>query len=113
MLDSILLELLDPEIRFSEIKNSVLGHEVQGFIYEKPFDHHRIAYLLDILLHLVRFGGLNFNRVTSATIVDHSPTPEFVERLGHRKLHTRILRLIIESNQPSWLCRKIIYVCAY
>ncbi|THH09322.1 hypothetical protein EW145_g2101 [Phellinidium pouzarii] len=81
VLDPILIELLDPAIRLSATVGMVKGREIRGLLYDRPFDQHRIAYLLDILLHVVRFGGHNFSRIISTTYVARSSCPLLVNRV--------------------------------
>lgn len=82
-LDPILLELLDPHIQFSNALITVNGREFQSPLYDGPFDQHRVAYLLTVLLHIVRFGGLNFNKVISSTQISRSPCVQLIERITH------------------------------
>ncbi|KAH8110602.1 Dopey, N-terminal-domain-containing protein [Phellopilus nigrolimitatus] len=81
VLDPILLELINPAIYRSEGVTTVRGREIRGPMYDRPFDQHRIAYLLDVLLQVVRFGGHNFSRVAASTLLARSPCPQLVERV--------------------------------
>lgn len=67
-----------------------MGRDISGLAYDKPFDQRRIAYLLDILLHVVRFGGHNFGRAVVSTHVSRSFSPLFVERVSHSKLRSSV-----------------------
>ena len=86
VVDSLLLELLDPNIRLT--LNDVVamkGGKVRYYIYERPFDQHRIAYLLDILLQLINFGGQNFGRIAATTLIARSPNRELATRVQNGK----------------------------
>ncbi|KAI5120784.1 hypothetical protein M0805_002411 [Coniferiporia weirii] len=80
VLDPILVDLLDPAIRLSKSPIAVGGRDFQGLVYDRPFDQHRIAYLLDMLVHVARFGGHTFSRIATSTLVARSSCPEFVSR---------------------------------
>ncbi|KAL5535972.1 hypothetical protein ACEPAF_4066 [Sanghuangporus sanghuang] len=84
VLDPILLELLDPTIRQTPSVVTMNGREIRGFTYDRPFDQHRVVYLLDVLLQVARYGGQNFNRVVSTTLVSRSPCPQLLERISQR-----------------------------
>lgn len=83
VVDSLLLELLDPSIRFTLDVVAMKGREVRHYIYERPFDQHRFAYLLDILLQMIKFGGQSFSRMASSTLVSRSPNRELAPRVGN------------------------------
>lgn len=85
VLDPILLELLDPRIYITPSTIIVEGRELQCLEYDRPFDSHRVTYLLGILLHVVRFGGLNFNKVISSSHVSRSSCAHLVERVARSK----------------------------
>ena len=81
------MELLDPSIQYSmDVIMLLRGRLLHNYTYERPFDQHRIAYLLDILLQLVKFGGQSFSRIASTTFISRSSCPEFVKRIEESKL---------------------------
>lgn len=85
MLDFLLLELLDPIILRRPVVRSMMGHEINVLEYERPFDQHRVIYLLEVLLNVVHFGGHNFSRVIATTQVAHSYSPQFIENMNKGK----------------------------
>ncbi|EJC98757.1 uncharacterized protein FOMMEDRAFT_170958 [Fomitiporia mediterranea MF3/22] len=87
VLDPILIELLDPAIQQSANLIIVGGREIRGFVYDKAFDQHRVAYLLDVLLQIARYGGQNFNRIISSTYVSRTSCPQLLEEISSRGLN--------------------------
>ena len=85
VLDPILIELLDPAIQQSPNLIIVGGREIRGFVYDKAFDQHRVAYLLDVLLQVARYGGQNFNRIISTTYVSRASCPQLLKRVSSRE----------------------------
>ena len=50
-------------------------------IYERTFDQHRINYLFEILIHLIRFGGQGFCRIMAGIPIGRSFHANLPERL--------------------------------
>ncbi|KDQ15544.1 hypothetical protein BOTBODRAFT_65254 [Botryobasidium botryosum FD-172 SS1] len=80
VLDPVLFDLMDPATQRSTVVVSHGGRDIRSFRYERPFDQHRVAYFLDSLLSLVRFGGQSFSKVARATPVKRCLCPELITR---------------------------------
>ena len=85
LLDPILLELLSPTIIRRPVVRSIMTKEINVLEYQRPFDQHRVIYLLDILLTVVHFGGHNFSRVAAVKHISHSFSPQFIEDMSRGK----------------------------
>lgn len=81
VLDPMLFDLLDPTIRYSLSTTQLKGKQLQGFIYETPFDQHYANYLLETLLSVVKFGGLGFCKIARATPISRSLYSGLLQRL--------------------------------
>ncbi|KAJ7204429.1 Dopey, N-terminal-domain-containing protein [Mycena pura] len=81
VLDPILFDLLDPGIRRIPNTTKVKGKELQGFVYERPFDQRYINYLLDILLSIIRFGGQGFAKTARSTSIKRTHHTGLVQRV--------------------------------
>ncbi|KAG6879371.1 hypothetical protein C0992_003191 [Termitomyces sp. T32_za158] len=81
VLDPILFELLDPSVRRVLSPAKVNGREIQGFLYECPFDQRYMNHLLDLLLSIIRFGGQGFAKTAKATPIRRSHHVGLVQRV--------------------------------
>ena len=81
MLDPILYDLFDPCIRYSPSTTELKGKQLQGFVYDRPFDQHYVNYLLETLLSVVKFGGQGFCKVARGTPVNRSMYNSLLQRL--------------------------------
>ncbi|KAF9011155.1 Dopey, N-terminal-domain-containing protein [Cyathus striatus] len=86
ILDPILFELLDPTILRTSTTTKVRGRELQGLLYERPFDQHYINYILDLLLHIVRFGGQGFVKTARSSPIKRSHHPGLIQRVDAANL---------------------------
>ncbi|KAH7907786.1 Dopey, N-terminal-domain-containing protein, partial [Hygrophoropsis aurantiaca] len=81
VVEPILFDLLDPSIRRTPKSTRIQGREIQGFIYEQPFDQRYVNHLLEILLSIVHFGGQGFAKTTRTTPVGRSHHQALLYRL--------------------------------
>ncbi len=81
MLDPILFELLDPSIRRTPTTLKVRGKEIQGYLYERPFDQRYTHHLLEMLLSIIRFGGQGFAKTARGGFVKRSQHAGLVQRV--------------------------------
>ncbi|KAI1794036.1 Dopey, N-terminal-domain-containing protein [Ganoderma leucocontextum] len=81
VLDPMLFDLLDPNIRYSPSTAVLKGKQLQGFDYERPFDQHYVNYLLETLLSVAKFGGLGFCKVARTTPISRSLHSALLQRL--------------------------------
>jgi|ERR1700722_335386 len=96
VLDPILYDLMDPTIRRTPTIISTRGKELQGFLYERTFDQRYIGHLLDILLSVIRFGGLGFAKTAKSTPVNRSLHGGLIGRMASG-IHSIILHEAIVS----------------
>ncbi|KAH8923425.1 hypothetical protein BT69DRAFT_1350163 [Atractiella rhizophila] len=108
VLDPILLVLLDPSIQREMRTHQMRGKEVGVWTYEKVFDQARTKFTLEILLHLVRFGGQGFTRLANATKVDGSFDAEVKGRcamvgLGEMSYLAALVELLVRllRSEPA------------
>ncbi|KAL0951843.1 hypothetical protein HGRIS_008504 [Hohenbuehelia grisea] len=81
VLDPIIFDLLDPNIRRVPTLHKVRGKEIQGFQYERAFDERYIGHILEVLLSVVRFGGQGITKTARLTPVQRSHNPDLVKRV--------------------------------
>ncbi|KAJ7755024.1 Dopey, N-terminal-domain-containing protein [Mycena maculata] len=94
VLDPILFDLLDTSIRRLPNTAKVRGRELQGFLYERPFDQRYVNHLLEMLLSIIRFGGQGFAKTTRSTSI---------KRSHHSGLMQRVESAGISDTEPSYL----------
>ena len=105
--DPMLFDLFDPNIRYSPSTTELNGKQLQGFIYERPFDQHYVNYVLETLLSVVKFGGQGFSKVARTTPINRSLYGTLLQRLQTGKpqpfisVHIRPQRLHNQSAQHS------------
>ncbi|KAI0690744.1 Dopey, N-terminal-domain-containing protein [Cytidiella melzeri] len=80
VLDPLLHDLCDPEIRRMQAPLQLHGRQVQGFSYVRPFDQRYVIHLLGILLSVVKFGGQGFTKITRTTLISRSLFTGLAER---------------------------------
>jgi hypothetical protein len=88
ILDPILYDLLDPAILRTPTQAKVHGKEIQGFIYERPFDQRYVHYLLQLLLSVVRFGGQSFVKTAKISYIRRSLHAGLVNRVDYSECNT-------------------------
>ena len=81
VLDPMLFDLFDPNIRYSPSTTELNGKQLQGFTYERPFDQHYVNYVLETLLSVVKFGGQGFSKVARTTPINRSLYGTLLQRL--------------------------------
>ena len=81
VLDPMLFDLFDPNIRYSPSTTELNGKQLQGFAYERPFDQHYVNYVLETLLSVVKFGGQGFSKVARTTPINRSLYGTLLQRL--------------------------------
>ncbi|KAJ6601434.1 Dopey, N-terminal-domain-containing protein [Mycena vulgaris] len=94
VLDPILFDLLDPSIRRIPNTAKVRGKELQGFLYERPFDQRYTNHLLEMLLSIIRFGGQGFAKTARGTSI---------KRSHHAGLIQRVESAGVSDPEPSYL----------
>ncbi|KAJ7687383.1 Dopey, N-terminal-domain-containing protein [Mycena rosella] len=94
VLDPILFDLLDPSIRRIPNTAKVRSKELQGFLYERPFDQHYTNHLLEMLLSIIRFGGQGFAKTARSTSI---------KRSHHVGLIQRVESAGVSDPEPSYL----------
>ncbi|KAJ6520217.1 Dopey, N-terminal-domain-containing protein [Mycena sanguinolenta] len=94
VLDPILFDLLDPSVRRIPNTTRVRGRELHGFVYERTFDQRYTNHLLEMLLSIVRFGGLGFAKTARSTSV---------RRSHHTGLIQRVETMRLPDPEPSYL----------
>lgn len=72
VLDPLLHILLDQRTRGSNHVREYGETRVEGFVYERPFDHERVNYTLATVLAVARFGGQGFAKTARGTMVRKS-----------------------------------------
>lgn len=85
VLDPILFDLLDPSIRRIPHTAKVKGKELQGFLYERPFDQRYTNHLLEMLLSIIRFGGQGFAKTARSTSIKRSHHTGLIQRVESGK----------------------------
>ncbi|KAJ7665387.1 Dopey, N-terminal-domain-containing protein [Mycena polygramma] len=99
VLDPIIFDLLDPSIRRIPNTAKVRGKELQGFLYERPFDQRYTNHLMEMLLSIIRFGGQGFAktaRITSIKRSHHSGLIQRVEAVGIPDPEPSYLEILVE-----------------
>ena len=86
VLDPILFDLFDPNVRYSPSTTELKGKQLQGFVYERAFDQHYVNYLLETLLSVVKFGGQGFSKIARNTPITRSQYGSLLQRLQHGTL---------------------------
>ncbi|KAJ7116821.1 Dopey, N-terminal-domain-containing protein [Mycena crocata] len=81
VLDPILFDLLGPSIRRIPNTAKVRGKELQGFLYERPFDQRYTNHLLEMLLSIIRFGGQGFAKTARSTSIKRSHHTGLIQRV--------------------------------
>jgi hypothetical protein len=81
VLDPILYDLLDPSVCWIPTTNQVRGKELQGFVYDRPFDQRYLNHLLEVLLSIVRFGGQGFAKAAKTTSFRRSSHTDLIKRI--------------------------------
>lgn len=59
----------------------VHGKEIQGFLYERPFDQRYTHHLLEMLISVIRFGGQGFAKAARSVAVKRSQHAGLVQRV--------------------------------
>ncbi|KAG8881950.1 hypothetical protein FRB98_004046 [Tulasnella sp. 332] len=80
VVDPILYDLADPTIRRVAQTLEFNGRDVRGFLYERPFDLHRVHHLMITLLSVARFGGQGFTRMIRTTALRKAAQPGLLAR---------------------------------
>lgn len=76
-----MFDLMDPSIRRVPSVVKVGGRELQGFLYERPFNERYTNHLLDMLLSIIRFGGQGFSKTARHTSVRRSYHSGLIQRI--------------------------------
>ena len=84
VLDPILYDLFDPSIRCLPSTTELKGKQLQGYMYERPFDQRYVNYLLETLLSIVKFGGQGFSKVARSTPINRSLYSNLLQRMQSR-----------------------------
>ncbi|KAI0830814.1 Dopey, N-terminal-domain-containing protein [Trametes gibbosa] len=81
VLDPILFDLFNPAIRYRPSMTELNGKQLQGFVYDRPFDQRYVNYLLETLLSVVKFGGQGFSKIARTTPISRSLYSNLLQRL--------------------------------
>ena len=81
VLDPILFDLHDPQIRRLRSNEEHNGRSIQAFRYEKSFDQRYTSHLLDNLLSIVKFGGQGFGKIARSTAINRTSHVALLERI--------------------------------
>ncbi|KAH8099733.1 Dopey, N-terminal-domain-containing protein [Cristinia sonorae] len=81
ILDPLLYDLHDPQIRRLRSNEEHNGRSIQGFRYERPFDQRYTSHLLESLLSVVKFGGQGFSKIARSTVVTRTSHSGLLDRL--------------------------------
>jgi hypothetical protein len=101
VLDPILYDLLDPSVCWIPITNQVRDKELQGFVYDRPFDQRYLNHLLEVLLSIVRFGGQGFAKAVKTTSFRRSPHSDLIKRIESGASSIPLLRICYS------ICRRV------
>ena len=85
VLDPLIYELLDPAIKQKQQTTTLKERQIRGFVYTRPFDHNRIAYIFEMLLLISQFGGQTFNRIVNSSVVRQIGSQDLIERFANSK----------------------------
>ena len=108
VLDPIIVELVASTVHRSEEYVTVKGREIPGMLYERTFDQQRINYLLDILAHVIRFGGQSFARITGSVPISRSFHSNLPERLVQGTFYCEVLALLLNQSAKMDMATRIV-----
>ncbi|KAG8710253.1 hypothetical protein FRC11_004702, partial [Ceratobasidium sp. 423] len=80
VIEPVLFDLLDPSIKRSSATFTFNGRDTRGFTYERPMDQRKLAYILESLLSVIRYGGQGFGRVARTTPIQRTLYPGLMAR---------------------------------
>ncbi|CAE6478176.1 unnamed protein product [Rhizoctonia solani] len=80
VIEPVLFDLLDPAIKRSSATFTFNGRDTRGFTYERPMDQRKLAYILESLLSVIRYGGQGFGRVARTTPIQRTLYPGLMTR---------------------------------
>jgi hypothetical protein len=72
---------MDPSIRRTPTAAKIRGKELQGFLYERPFDQRYTTHLFEMLLSIIRFGGQGFAKTARSTPIRRSHHTGLIQRV--------------------------------
>ncbi|TDL20873.1 hypothetical protein BD410DRAFT_899170 [Rickenella mellea] len=93
---------IDRSILRTETTVAVKGRGIRVYSYKRTFDQRQIHCMLDILLHVVRFGGQGIGRVAATTTIERSASADLIDRVSHSGLvpvEATYLELMVELLQ--------------
>ncbi|CAE6451535.1 unnamed protein product [Rhizoctonia solani] len=80
VIEPVLFDLLDPAIKRNSATFTFNGRDTRGFTYERPMDQRKLAYILESLLSVIRYGGQGFGRVARTTPIQRTLYPGLMTR---------------------------------
>jgi hypothetical protein len=97
---------MDPSIRRTPTTAKVRGKELQGFLYERPFDQRYTNHLLEMLQSVTRFGGQGFAKTAHSTPIRRSQHAGLIQRVEHGECdfgerRTSLLNTVFPGGIPD------------
>ncbi|KAF8753997.1 Dopey, N-terminal [Rhizoctonia solani] len=99
VIEPVLFDLLDPSIKRASTTFTFNGRETRGYTYERSIDQRKLAYVLESLLSVIRYGGQGFGRVARTTLIQRSLYPGLMARAEAAQVahpNTTFLDVLIE-----------------
>ena len=83
---------------------NVHGKELQGFLYECPFDQRFTNHILEILLSVARFGGQGFAKTAGTTAIKKTHHAGLLQRVEAGTYYVLALLFFLVEPHPflSW-----------
>ncbi|PCH34091.1 hypothetical protein WOLCODRAFT_61246 [Wolfiporia cocos MD-104 SS10] len=81
VLDPILFDLADPSIRRSSSTMELNGKQLEGYMYDRPYDQRYANHLFEALLSVVKFGGQGFSKIARTTTISRAADKQLLQRL--------------------------------
>lgn len=102
ILDPVLHDLLDPNVKCTATTLQINGKQIPGYVYEHPVDQQCTSHLLEVLLAVARFGGQGFMKTARSTAIQRSLSTDLKQRADHRKV---LLRCAMKSANLDLVLR--------
>ncbi|KAF8684488.1 Dopey, N-terminal [Rhizoctonia solani] len=99
VIEPVLFDLLDPSIKRASTTFTFNGRDTRGYTYERSIDQRKLAYVLESLLSVIRYGGQGFGRVARTTLIQRSLYPGLMARAEAAQVahpNTTFLDVLIE-----------------
>ncbi|CAE6407081.1 unnamed protein product [Rhizoctonia solani] len=99
VIEPVLFDLLDPSIKRASATFTFNGRDTRGYTYERSIDQRKLAYVLENLLSVIRYGGQGFGRVARTTLIQRSLYPGLMARAEAAQVahpNTTFLDVLVE-----------------